>query len=193
VTHLRKMMLEELQRRNYSQLTIESYLHAVEDFARHFGQSPDQLNQEHIRQYHLHLVHDRKFAVNTIVARIAALRFFFVKTLRRPYQREDLPSPKRPKRLPSVLSQAEVARLIDAAGNLFHYAILMTLYATGLRRAELCRLRVSDIDSSAWWFTFTRVKATGTAMCRSRQSCSKRYERIGAGRSRRNGYFHVEA
>jgi site-specific recombinase XerD len=141
------MMLEELQRRNYSNLTIESYLHAVEDFARYFGQSPDQLNQEHIRQYHLHLVQDRKFAVNTIVARIAALRFFFVKTLRRPYQREDLPSPKRPKRLPSVLSQEEVARLIDAAANLFHYAILMTLYATGLRRAELCRLRVSDIDS----------------------------------------------
>ena len=147
MTRLRQMMLEELQCRNYSQSTVESYLHAVEDFARYFGQSPDQLNQEHIRQYHLHLVHDRKFAVNTIVARIAALRFFFVKTLRRPYQREDLPSPKRPKRLPSVLSQEEVARLIDAAANLFHYAILMTLYATGLRRAELCRLRVADIDS----------------------------------------------
>jgi integrase/recombinase XerD len=147
VTQLRKRMLEELQRRNYSQRTIESYLHAVEDFARHFGKSPDQLNQEHIRQYQLHLIQDRKFATNTIVARIAALRFFFVKTLRRPYQREDLPSPKRPQRLPTVLSQQEVGRLIDSADSLFHYAILMTLYSTGLRRAELCQLRVSDIDS----------------------------------------------
>jgi len=147
VTQLRKRMLEELQRRNYSQRTIESYLHAVEDFARYFGKSPDLLNQEHIRQYKLHLVQDRNFAVNTIVARIAALRFFFVKTLRRPYQREDLPSPKRPKRLPTVLSQEEVARLIDSAGDLFHYTILITLYATGLRRAELCQLRVSDVDS----------------------------------------------
>lgn len=147
MTQLRKRMLEELQRRNYSQRTIESYLHAVGDFARHFGKSPDQLNQEHIRQYQLHLIEDRKFATNTIVARIAALRFFFVKTLRRPYQREDLPSPKRPKRLPTVLSQQEVARLLDAADGLFHYAILMTLYATGLRRAELCQLRVSDVDS----------------------------------------------
>lgn len=147
MTQLRKRMLEELQRRNYSQSTIESYLHAVEDFARHFGTSPDLLNQEHVRQYQLHLVHDRKLAVNTIVGRIAALRFFFVKTLRRPYQREDLPSPKRPKKLPTVLSQDEVARLIDSAGNLFHYTILMTLYATGLRRAELCKLLVSDIDS----------------------------------------------
>jgi integrase/recombinase XerD len=85
--------------------------------------------------------------VNTIISRIAALRFFFVKTLRRSYQREDLPVPKRPKRLPTVLSQEEVARLIDSAGNLFHYTILMTLYATGLRRAELCQLCVSDIDS----------------------------------------------
>ena len=147
MTHLRKIMLEELQRRNYSQSTIESYLHAVEDFARYFGKRPDLLDLEHIRQYQLHLVNDRKLAVNTIVGRIAALRFFFVKTLRRAYQREDLPSPKRPKRLPAVLSQEEVARLIDAAGNLFHYTLLMTLYATGLRRAELCRLCVSDIDT----------------------------------------------
>jgi len=140
-------MLEELQRRNYSQSTIEAYLHGVADFARHFGKRPDLLNQEHIRQYQLYLANERKLAVNTIIARIAALRFFFVKTLRRAYQREDLPLPKRPKRLPSVLSQQEVARLIDAAANLFHYAVLMTLYATGLRRAELCRLCVSDIDS----------------------------------------------
>jgi len=147
VTQLRKRMLEELQRRNYAKTTIESYLHAVEDFARYFGMSPDQLNQEHIRQYHLHLVNERKLSVNTVVGRIAALRFFFVKTLRRSYQREDLPSPRRPKKLPTVLSQDEVARLLDSAGNLFHYAILMTLYSTGLRRAELSRLRVSDIDS----------------------------------------------
>jgi site-specific recombinase XerD len=95
-------MLEELQRRNYAQSTIEAYLHGVEDFARHFGKSPELLNQEHIRQYQLYLANERKLALNTIIARIAALRFFFVKTLRRPYQREDLPAPKRPKRLPTV-------------------------------------------------------------------------------------------
>jgi integrase/recombinase XerD len=147
VTQLRKRMLEELQRRNYSPSTIEAYLHGVEDFARHFGKSPGLLNQEHIRQYQLYLLNDRKLATNTIIARIAALRFFFVETPRRPYQREDLPSPKRPKRLPTVLSQEEVARLIGSAANLFHYTVLMILYATGLRRAELCRLCVSDIDS----------------------------------------------
>jgi len=140
-------MLEELQRRNYSPLTIQSYLHAVADFARYFRKSPDQLNEEHMREYHLHLVHDLKLATNTIIARIAALRFLFVKTLRRPYVQVDLPRPKTEKRLPVVLSREEVGRLIDSASNLLHYTILMTLYATGLRRAELCGLKVADIDS----------------------------------------------
>ena len=147
MTPLRKRMLEELQRRNYSPLTIQSYLHAVEDFARYFKKSPDQLNEEHMREYHLHLVHDLKLATNTIIARIAALRFLFVKPLRRPYVQVDLPRPKTEKRLPTVLSREEVGRLIDSASNLLHYAILMTLYATGLRRAELCGLKVADIDS----------------------------------------------
>lgn len=147
MTHLRKRMLEELQRRNYSQSTIVSYLHAVEDFARFFGRRPDQLNPEHIRRYQLHLVQQRRLATNTVVVRMSALRFFFVKTLKRPYQREDLPLPKRPRRLPVVLSQEEVTRLINSANTMFHRAIVTTLYGTGLRRAELCRLKVSDIDS----------------------------------------------
>ncbi len=90
MTALRKRMLEELQRRNYSPTTIRAYLHAVETFARHFGKSPDKLDQEHLRQYQLHLLHDRKFTVGTIVSTIAALRFFFVRVLRRPYREIDL-------------------------------------------------------------------------------------------------------
>src|SRR5215468_3348197 len=147
MTPLRKRMLEELQRRNYSPHTIQSYLHSVEDFARHFGKRPDELNEEHMREYHLHLIHDLKLATNTVVARIAALRFFFVKTLRRPYVQVDLPHPKREKRLPTVLSHEEVGRLIDSASNLLHYTILLTLYATGVRCAELCNLKVADVDS----------------------------------------------
>ena len=75
------------------------------------------------------------------------MRFFFVKTLRRDYKPDYLPYPKQPKRLPTILSQDEVRRLIDAAQNLYHRALVTTLYATGMRRAEVANLKVSDIDS----------------------------------------------
>jgi len=140
-------MLEELQRRNYSPSTIRPYLYAIEDFAQYFGKSPDKLSQEHLRQYQLHLVNDRKLSIGTIVGRISAIRFFFVKVLQRPYRQIDLVYPKRPKRLPVILSEEEVARLIESASTAYHRVILMTLYGTGLRREELCRLKVTDVDS----------------------------------------------
>jgi len=147
VTHLRQLMLDELERRNYSPNTVRSYLHAVEEFARHFGRSPEQLGPEHVREYQVHLFRDLKLSARTLAGQTAALRFLFVKTLRRPYLPDALPFPKHSRRLPTVLSQEEVARLIDASGNLMHRAMVMTLYATGVRRAELCRLKVADIDS----------------------------------------------
>ena len=147
MTHLRQLMLDELERRNYSPNTVRSYLHAVEEFARHFGRSPEQLGPDQVREYQVHLFRDRKLSARTIAGQTAALRFLFVKTLRRPYLPDALPFPKHSRRLPTVLSQEEVARLIEASGNLMHRAMVMTLYATGVRRAELCRLKVADIDS----------------------------------------------
>jgi integrase/recombinase XerD len=147
MTQLRQRMLEELQRRNYSPNTIRPYLFAVEDFARYFGKSPDKLSNEHLRQYQLHLLRDCNLTVKTIVGRISALRFFFGKVLRRPDREIDLVYPKRPERLPVILSEEEVARLIESASTSYHRVILMTLYGTGLRREELCRLKVTDVDS----------------------------------------------
>src|SRR5262249_51269316 len=134
MTELRKRMLEELQRRNYSPQTIRPYLYAVEDFARYFGKSPDKLGQQHLRQYQLHLLKDRKLTVETISGRIAALRFFFVKVLHRPYREIDLVYPKRPERLPVILSEEEVTWLIESARTSYDRVILITLYATGLGR-----------------------------------------------------------
>jgi len=147
VTHLRKMMLEELQRRNYAQSTVEAYIYALREFANYFHRPPDELGPEHIRQFQLYLLRDRKLAANTVKQRMAAVQFFFVRTLKRAYLREDFPYPKAPRRLPVILSQEEVTQLIDAASDLSHRAMLMTLYSTGLRRSEMVRLKVSDIDS----------------------------------------------
>jgi site-specific recombinase XerD len=141
------MMLEELQRRNYAKSTVEAYTSALRDFAKYFHKPPDQLGPEHIRQFQLHLLRDRKLAASTVKQRMAAVQFFFVRTLKRAYLREDFPYPKVPRRLPEILSQEEVARLIDSASNLSHRAILMTLYSTGMRRSELVRLKVGDVDS----------------------------------------------
>src|SRR5262245_36575537 len=148
MTDLRKRMLEELQRRNYSKETIRLYLFAVKDFARYFKKRPDLLTQEHMREFQLHLLKERKLAVETVAQRVTALRFFFVKVLKRSYEELDLVYPKLPQRLPTVLSEAEVTKLIESASSAYHRVIITTLYATGMRRAELARLKVSDIDSA---------------------------------------------
>jgi integrase/recombinase XerD len=147
VTHLRKMMLEELQRRNYSQHTTRYYIRTVEDFARRFRCSPDRLGPRHVREYQAELFQKRKLSPGTVAIRLAALRFFYTKTLHKPWSIAETPYPKKPHHLPTILSQQEVAQLIEAAATPFHRTLLMTLYATGLRRTELARLKVSDIDS----------------------------------------------
>ena len=147
MTQLRKQMLEELQRRNYSQTTVKDYLKRVESFAKHFHRSPDQLGPEQIRAYQAYLFTERKLNARTVGHYTAALRFFFCKTLKRAYPIEEVPYPKAPRRLPTILTQDEVILLIDSASNLFHRAMLMTVYSTGMRRAEMCNLKVEDIDS----------------------------------------------
>jgi integrase/recombinase XerD len=128
MTRLRKMMLEELQRRNYSAITTRNYLRVVTEFARHFGKSPDRLGPNELRTYQAYLLTECKLTPGTVINRVAALRFFFVKTLKRHQFREFLPYPRDRRRLPTVLSQEEVSQLI-------------------MRRAELARLKVGDIDS----------------------------------------------
>jgi site-specific recombinase XerD len=152
------MMLEELQRRNYSAETIRQYLRAVAQFAQHFGKRPDQLGPDELRTYQAYLLRERKLAVGSVVAQVAALRFFYVRVLKRHGLREDLPYPNDHRRLPTVLSLEEVTRLINAAGNLLHRALLMTLYGTGMRRTEVSLLKVSDIDSQRMMIRVERGK-----------------------------------
>jgi len=147
MTRLRKMMLEELERRNYSQATRKVYLFAVYDIARYFHRPPDQLRLDDIRDYQSHLFRVRKLKPASVAVRVAALRFLFVHVLKRRWTVEDTPYPKKAHRLPVVLSQEEVARLIDAARTPLHRTLLMLLYGAGLRRLEAARLQIADIDT----------------------------------------------
>ena len=147
MTHLRQAMLDELHRRNYAATTIAYYVRHVEEFARYFKQRPDRLNHTHLRTYQAYLLRERKLKPRTVRLHVAALRFFFVKTLKRRYLLDDTPYPKAPRRLPSILSIEEVTQLIEAAHSLSSRTMLMVLYATGMRNAELRHLQVADIDS----------------------------------------------
>ena len=141
------MMLEELERRNYSAGTTRRYLRFVERFAQHFHKSPDKLGPDHLRSYQAYLLTELKLCPGSVENHLAALRFFFVRTLHRHEFREFLPYPKTRKKLPNILSQEEVARLIDASTSLFQRMLLMVLYGTGMRRSELARVKIAHIDS----------------------------------------------
>ena len=111
MTPLRKRMLEELQLRNYADFTIERYLDAVERFAKYFGKSPSQLGAEQIREYLLYLVKNKKAAPNTVQVYRAALKFLYVKTLRRPWFDELVARIRRRPKLPPILSAEEITRI----------------------------------------------------------------------------------
>jgi len=159
VTNLIERMREELVRRNYAQTTIRTYLRVVEEFRKFIGKRLDRATADDIRHYHAHLLGERKLAPHTVVQRVAAVRFLYCKTLKRREMREDLPYPRNyDRKLPVVLSPEEVARLIDGARNLYHRALLMTVYSCGLRRIEASRLKVSDIDSQRMMIRITQGK-----------------------------------
>ena len=151
-------MLEELQRRNFAKNTVQYYLQAVEEFAAYFGKPPDQLNRDHLRQYQAHLLSERKLQPRTAPLHTCALRFFFIKTLKRRLPLDDIPYPRAPRRLPVILTVEEVARLIDSARNLLDRTMLMVLYSTGMRNREMRNLQVKDIDSKSMLIHIQRGK-----------------------------------
>src|SRR5882672_4669457 len=158
MTQLRQRMLEELQRRNYSAGTIRLYLRHVAEFALHFHRSPDQLGAEDIRQYQLFLIQEKKLAWSSYNQIVCALRFFYVKTLKRAFLLSDIPFSRQPQQLPLILSQEEVARILTVPPHFKSRTLLMTIYAAGLRRSEAACLRVSDIDSARMTITVHQGK-----------------------------------
>src|SRR5437879_2337067 len=142
------MMLEELHRRNYSESTTRYYIRAVEDFSRRFNRPPDRLGLRHIREYQAELFQKQKLSSGTVNNRLAALRFFYIKTLKKVWSIAETPYPKRPFHLPSILSQEEVTQLIDAALTPYHRILLMTLYAIGREGVieRPLKVRIPEVD-----------------------------------------------
>ena len=147
MTPLRQRMLEDMSIRNLAENTQLSYVQQVSLFARHFGRSPDDLGPEEVRAWQVHLVEVRKLAPSSISIATSALRFLYQVTLRKNWAPDDIPMPKKPFKLPIVLSQEEVSQFLASVQSFKHRTILTAAYAAGLRVSEAVHLQVTDIDS----------------------------------------------
>ena len=148
MTPIRQRMTQDMQVRNLSPHTQTSYVQQVSLFARYFSKSPELLGPEEIRAYQVYLTNERKLATSSILIAISALRFLYKITLHKDWTFDDIiPAPKKPQKLPIVLSPEEVLRFLDCVAGLKHRTILTTCYAAGLRISEVIRLKAPDIDS----------------------------------------------
>ncbi len=148
MTHLRKRMTEDMLVRNLSPNTQLSSVRQASLFARYFSKSPETLGPEDIRTYQLYLTNEKKLAPGSVLIAVAALRFLYKVTLHKEWRFEEIiPAPKRPQKLPVVLSPEEVLRFLGCVQSIKHYTILSTCYAAGLRISEAIRLKPTDIDS----------------------------------------------
>ena len=143
---LRTKMIEEMRLRNFSPRTQQSYLSAMVGLVKHYRRAPDQLTQDEIRSYLLHL-EKRGLSPSSRNVAISGLKFFYHQMLGWNEKQLFIPPRKRSWQLPEVLGQKEVERLLSAAVKHRDRCLLMTAYATGLRVSELVRLKVSAIDS----------------------------------------------
>ena len=147
MTPLRQRMTEDMEIRNLSHNTQLSYLQQVSSLAKYFQRSPETLGPEEIRAYQVHVTTERKLAPASLCIIASALRFLYKVTLKREWVDTEIPLPKKPFKLPMILSREEVAHFLDSIASLKHRTILMTAYAAGLRISEVTHLKITDIDS----------------------------------------------
>ncbi len=147
MTPLRRRMLDDMAVRNLAENTQSSYLQQIVSYARYFHRPPEELGPEEIRAYQIHLTQTRMLAPSSVSIATGALRFLYKVTLKRDWSVDEIPMPKRPFKLPVILSPEEVDQFLNSIGSIKHRAILMTAYAAGLRVSEATHLKVTDIDS----------------------------------------------
>jgi integrase/recombinase XerD len=147
MTSLRQRMVEDMQLRGLSEETQEAYVRAVRQLAEHYGKSPQRISDEELRQYFLHLTNVKQLSSSTIKVALYGIKFLFQHTLRKEWPTLDLVRPRREKKLPVVLSVAEVQRVLGIIRRPRYRVCLSTIYACGLRLSEGVHLQVRDIDS----------------------------------------------
>jgi integrase/recombinase XerD len=147
-TSLRKRMIEDMQLRGLSANTQKAYVRAVRDLAAYYNKSPDQISEEELRRYFLHLKDEKQLARSSCTVALCGIRFLYERTLRRKWPILEHIRPKKEKRQPVILSQEEVHRILSCLRKTHHRVCLSTIYACGLRISEGAGLQVKQIDSA---------------------------------------------
>ena len=153
-----RRMAEDMQLRNLSPSTIDAYTYHADKFCGFFGKPAEQLGLEEIRQYQLYLVNEKKVSWSSFNQAVCGLRFLYEVTLAKPWVIRHIPFGKRPKKLPTVLSDQEASRLLECVQHPKHRSVLLTCYAAGLRLTEATHLRVPDIDGQRAQIRITNGK-----------------------------------
>jgi integrase/recombinase XerD len=147
ISPLRRRMIEDMTVRGIGEKTRNDYIRHVRTFSAFLGRAPDTATAEEVRRFQLHQT-ETGVGAPSINSAVSALRFLFSVTLDRPDLARRLTVVRQPRKLPLVLSVAEVALLLEAAPGPKYQAALATAYGAGLRVAEVVALKVGDVDSS---------------------------------------------
>ena len=146
-TEATKKMAEDMLVRGFATRTIDTYTYHVDRFCQHFGKMPEDLGPNEIHEFQLWMKTVNNSSWSQFNQAVCALRFLYSVTVPRDWAVTMIPFGKQAKKLPAVLSQAEVHDLIQCVTHIKHRTVLLTLYAAGLRIGEALQLRPSDIDS----------------------------------------------
>jgi integrase/recombinase XerD len=148
MTELRQRMIECLQLRGLSERTQESYVRAVRQLSEHYHKSPDLISEAELRQYFLYLKNVKHYARNTMTIAICGIRFFYEQTLQRNWAIFNLVRPAPEKKLPVILSLAQVRQILAGVRQPRYQVCLTTIYSCGLRLQEGTHLQGADLDSA---------------------------------------------
>jgi integrase/recombinase XerD len=144
---LKDKMVMKMELKNFSKRTIEVYLFQMKKLVRYYGKSPDLLGQAEVEKY-LHSFYGNKKSISNLVQAYSSLKFFYTEVLGRSEVVEKILRPKTERKMPVVLSLAEVKRVMENVKNYKSQTVLMTIYSAGLRLSEAISLKIRDIDSS---------------------------------------------
>jgi integrase/recombinase XerD len=147
MSELRRRMIEDMNLRGFSPKTRQCYVDAVKNLSRYYKRPPNDLSEEEVRQFFLHLLNERGVAASTFRVYLCGIKFFYESTLHRPWHLLDLVRPKKRRKLPVVLSSSEVHQILSLIRTPLARTSLTLVYSCGLRISEAIHLRVSDIDS----------------------------------------------